>query len=360
MQPRIIVVGAGIVGAAIAHHLAQRGASVTIIDAGGSSAGATARSFAWINAWSGASQPYAHLRHHSLQEYRRLHDEFGDRIPINWSGTLVWKQHAADTQKRAREQAAAGYDVRLVGPDEFVQLEPNYKKPPQCAAYAAGEGSVEPVETARLLLRSAQDNGARLLKPAKVESLLLADDRVTGVRMDGTNMESDVVVLAAGAATNALAAQAGVSVPLEPSPALLARFRTSGPLLRTVVISPELEIRQISDGTVLAATDYIDDSEENGPEAVARRILSKIRTGFEGGETVQADSVQTGWRPMPADGLPIVGFAPGVSGLYLSVMHSGITLAPAVGRFAAVEILDEIEVRLLDICRPERFGASQV
>ena len=56
-----------------------------------------------------------------------------------------------------------------------------------------------------------------------------------------------------------------------------------------------------------------------------------------------------GWRPIPQDGLPIVGFLPGIGGLYVSVMHSGVTLAAAVGRFAAAEILDETEIRLLTL-----------
>ena len=54
--------------------------------------------------------------------------------------------------------------------------------------------------------------------------------------------------------------------------------------------------------------------------------------------------------------MPVVGFAPDVPGLYLATMHSGVTLAPAVGRFATAEILDGARVDLLKPYRPERFA----
>jgi glycine/D-amino acid oxidase-like deaminating enzyme len=60
---------------------------------------------------------------------------------------------------------------------------------------------------------------------------------------------------------------------------------------------------------------------------------------------------------MPEDGMPVVGFAPDVPGLYLAAMHSGITLAPAVGRFAAMEILNDARVALLEPYRPARFAS---
>ncbi|MCP4999586.1 MAG: FAD-binding oxidoreductase [Hyphomicrobiales bacterium] len=354
-NPKIIIVGAGIVGASIAYHLTRRGAAVTVIDGGEAAEGATARSFAWINAWSGASEPYARLRHHSLQEYRRLQHEFNGTLPLKWCGTLVWKSGPEETEQRARDQAAAGYDVRLVGPDEIARIEPNLRNPPATAAYAPGEGCAEPEETTRMLLQAAQEAGAALMHSTPVDDLVLKGNRITGVRTAGTIIGADTVVVAAGTGANALAATVGVDAPMEPSPAVLAHFRWSGPLIRAVVINPALEVRQITQDVIVAAANYIDDSEENGPEAVAVRMLSQIRAGFAGADMVQLDNVQVGWRPMPADGLPIVGFAPKMSGLYLSVMHSGITLAPAIGRFAAVEILDEVEVRMLDICRPQRF-----
>jgi glycine/D-amino acid oxidase-like deaminating enzyme len=58
---------------------------------------------------------------------------------------------------------------------------------------------------------------------------------------------------------------------------------------------------------------------------------------------------------MPADEQPIIGALPGAEGLYVTVMHAGISLAAVVGRLSAVEIVDGIQVGHLDAYRPSRF-----
>jgi glycine/D-amino acid oxidase-like deaminating enzyme len=58
-----------------------------------------------------------------------------------------------------------------------------------------------------------------------------------------------------------------------------------------------------------------------------------------------------------ADGHPIVGADARAPGVYLAVMHSGMTLAPLVGQLAAIEILDEVRVEILEPYRISRFDA---
>ena len=59
---------------------------------------------------------------------------------------------------------------------------------------------------------------------------------------------------------------------------------------------------------------------------------------------------------MPADGAPIFGFTPDAPGLYLAVMHSGVVMAPVVGRLATGEIVAGGEAEALAPCRLSRFG----
>ena len=73
---------------------------------------------------------------------------------------------------------------------------------------------------------------------------------------------------------------------------------------------------------------------------------------------MELENVSVGMRPIPADGFPVVGFSSQVEGLYVAVMHAAVTMAPAVGRFAATEILDGIAVKVLEACRLERFTAG--
>ena len=74
------------------------------------------------------------------------------------------------------------------------------------------------------------------------------------------------------------------------------------------------------------------------------------------GATAFAEPV--GYRPMPADGLPVLGFVEKAPNLYIALMHSGVTLAPLVSELAAMEILDGARVERLSPYRPERFASA--
>ena len=59
---------------------------------------------------------------------------------------------------------------------------------------------------------------------------------------------------------------------------------------------------------------------------------------------------------MPSDGLPVIGFADAAPNVYIAVMHSGVTLAPLVGEWAAIEIADGVRIGALEEYRVERLG----
>jgi glycine/D-amino acid oxidase-like deaminating enzyme len=250
---------------------------------------------------------------------------------------------------------ACGYDVRLLDRQEIARLEPHLINLPEQAAYAAGEGAVDPVEVTKILVGAAQQYGAAVRFNTGVSGLVSSAGRITGIRTHDEIIDADVVVLAAGTGISELCDPIGVVLPIKSSPAILLRFTTPGRLVNSIISSPEFEIRQPSGDSLLAAEDYIDDSPENGPDAIAQRALAAIQQGLRGGEAIKPDKVQVGIRPIPADGLPIIGFASQIAGLYLAVMHAGITLAPLVGHYAAREIVDGIEVADLAGCRPDRF-----
>jgi glycine/D-amino acid oxidase-like deaminating enzyme len=66
------------------------------------------------------------------------------------------------------------------------------------------------------------------------------------------------------------------------------------------------------------------------------------------------EDVVIGWRPLPLDGLPVMGFSPAQPGVYLAIAHSGVTLAPILGQLAAQEILDGTRAEALSPYRPDR------
>jgi glycine/D-amino acid oxidase-like deaminating enzyme len=354
--PRTAVIGAGIVGASIAYHLARRGARVVLLDKGQPAGAVTRKAFAWINVSHGIPEPYSQLRHLAIQEYRRLERELVHALRVDWCGALTWTRDLAATERLVREHAAWGYDVRLVERDQIAALEPNLVDPPRLAAFAASEGAVDPALATTALVEAARTAGAEIRLETEVTALTASGSKIAGLRTREGAIDADRVVLAAGTEAPALCAPLGLALPVQSSPALLLRFKTAGRLVNRIVSGPDIEIRQAADDRLLAAEDYIDDSPENGPDAIAVRSLAAIRKRLRASADIALESVSIGMRPMPADGLPIVGPATAIDGLYLAVMHAGVTLAPAIGRLAATEILDGIGVTMLDSCRLDRFA----
>ncbi|MEO3801119.1 FAD-dependent oxidoreductase [Nonomuraea sp. B1E8] len=115
------------------------------------------------------------------------------------------------------------------------------------------------------------------------------------------------------------------------------------------------QVRQLDDGTVLAPMAYAGETDQAALLGTARRVRDRFAASFAGAGGTKIVSGEIGWRPMPADGEPVIGRPAGTRGLYITVMHSAITLAAAAGRLAASEILTGSPAPELAGCRPDRF-----
>ncbi|QBF27251.1 FAD-binding oxidoreductase [Pseudomonas tructae] len=344
-RPNVVVIGAGIVGASIAYHLSTH-AQVTIIDKGQPGLGVTSRAFGWLNTTAPQPPEFAGLRGLAIAEYHRLQHELGTAL-INWTGALSFSETPSPTD-----------GVELIGPARVQQLEPHFKAPMQQALFAPQEGSIDPVAMTRLLLERAQANGARLLTDTPVQAIECRDGAVETLVTAGGRITCECLVVAAGTECKALLQPLGVTLPLHPSPSILLRLRAQGQLVHTLIASDELEIRQPTPELILAAEDYLDADGEDGPEAIALRALNTIRKRLHGGQGLELLSTEVGLRPMPDDRIPIIGTLPSVSGLYLAVMHSGVTLAAVIGRLVAQELIEGKLATELQGCRPTRFSGQ--
>jgi glycine/D-amino acid oxidase-like deaminating enzyme len=88
------------------------------------------------------------------------------------------------------------------------------------------------------------------------------------------------------------------------------------------------------------------------------RILGKITALLPDARGAALDWLSLGFRPMPTDDLPVVGSLPGTPDVHVAVTHSGVTLAPILGRYVTTELLDGVRVPALAAYRPERFSAA--
>ncbi|NHZ91799.1 FAD-dependent oxidoreductase [Massilia sp. CCM 8733] len=350
---RIIIIGAGIVGASLAYHLARKGAQVTVVEAEGIASGVTGRSFAWLNTSSIGPDPIAQLRGAAISEYRRLETQLPG-LKIQWTGALSYGLNAGESMHA--ETMRPG--TVLVSRSRITQLEPNLRKPPVQAVYAPEQGALDAVAATHALIAGAREHGATILTQTPVVGLVVEGARVTGIETGSGRIEAGTVVLAAGTGIGRLSEKLHVSLPIASSPAVLIRYTSRPGLVRTIISSPEMEVRQGADGTLFAAEDFLDDAFENQPLAMALRTAGAIGNELDGVGEIKPEWACVGLRPIPADGIPIIGYLPAVAGLYVCAMHPGVTLAAIAGRLASEEIMDGARSAALGPCGPERFMST--
>jgi glycine/D-amino acid oxidase-like deaminating enzyme len=355
MAGQVIVVGAGIIGASIAWHLAKAGAGVTVLDRAAPGGVATPASFGWINGSFGNPEPYYRLRIRAMAEWKRLAAEVPG-LPVSWPGGLCWDRPRAELEALAANHSAWGYGVRAVDRDEAARLEPGLAEPPESAFFVAEEGAAEPEATARLLIADAQRRGARLLCETGVRAIRVGGAGRPAVETSAGTLDADEIVLAAGAASSALALAAGISLPMKTPPGLLVHSRPHPPLLNRLALGDRLHMRQTAEGRLVAGADY--GGADPGPDAdaTARRLFETMKSMLKGAGGLEYEGYTLGFRPTPADGFPALGRPKGAENLYVAVTHSGVTLAPAIGLFAAREILDGVRDPLLAPYGADRFG----
>jgi glycine/D-amino acid oxidase-like deaminating enzyme len=358
---RVVIAGGGILGANLAYQLARRGAAVTLIEKQRPATGATAASFAWINAtYSKRPWSYYYLNRLGMEAWRQIDHDFAGELPVTWGGSVEWygdPQRAARFRDEVKQHQSWGYPTEIVDATRLRALERRLNLGDVSAAgHATAEGHVDPVRATEVLLARAAALGARLEYPCELAGLDRPQGRLRAVRTSKGDIEADVLVIACGTDTPRVAAIAGVTVPLKPSPGVLVHTTPQPRSLDRVVLAPAAHMKQKPDGRIVTGVGFggtpsKDDSREGGARFLetAASVLPEL-----GKATL--DKVTLGWRPLPTDEFPIIGFAPGLADVYITVMHSGVTLSPLVGRLAAVEILDGVGAELLEPYRLSRFG----
>ncbi|MEM6275676.1 MAG: FAD-dependent oxidoreductase, partial [Pseudomonadota bacterium] len=238
---RVVIIGAGIVGAAIAERVAVAGLDVLVVDGG--LPGATAASFGWINASYYLNDAHFRLRADGLRAWRELTARLD--LPVTWQGTLSWGQGDIVAEERALREL--GYPVERLGADEIATLETSLRNVPDAALRFPGEAAADPAGTTRLLLAAACDAGARIVYGQQVRSILAGDGHVVGVETEAGLIPADEVILAAGGGSAGLLAPLGLELPMQRAPGDLLVTRPASPMLGHILLVPE-EVRQAPDG----------------------------------------------------------------------------------------------------------------
>jgi glycine/D-amino acid oxidase-like deaminating enzyme len=294
-------------------------------------------------------------------------------VGLRWGGEMRWVHTAADAEalrQRLQHLQAWGYPNRLLTAAELKHLEPGLV-PGTVSSASLGpiDGHVEPGKVIAACLQQARAQGTVVHADTPVSGLRLATNgstirRVQAVQTAQGEIACDAVVLAAGTETSALAAMAGLHIPQEESPGVVIRTDPRPRLLQSVSVlymppvdaaHPEIHLRQLADGTLQIGEGSQESLARDDSQAHADDLLARATHYLPALAGARAIPVPVGYRPMPRDGFPVLGYPEPVPNVYLALMHSGVTLAPLVGELATMEIVDGARVRILEAYRPERF-----
>lgn len=357
---KVIVIGAGVIGASIAYALSRKGVSVTVLEQALPASAATSKSFGWINASSAETPEYYRLRIAAIEEHKRLAATLGLDDAVRWHGGLWWEEEGEGLEKQASALAALGYEIDLLDRAGFAALEPHVADPPERCIHTLMEGAADPIGLTRALLSAAAKNGASVLAGCQVTGLLRDGDTFATVQTSAGQFHADRIVLAGGVGTQSMLEAAGLHLPMDNKPGLILHTEPVAPVVDHLILSPEIHFWQKPDGAIIAGDDYgggdMGEDLPDGPADLAARVLEKVQKRLPKVGPLNTAHIMLGVRPMPVDGFPAIGTPSGGDGLYIASMHSGITLGPLIGRLAADSIVDGIESPLLEPYRAARFN----
>lgn len=354
MQPRFLILGAGITGAALAHRLTTLGASVTVVDAMPPASGASGRSFGWVNASFHLTPAHYHLRLAGMAAHRALAAELG--LTATPQGCL-WYEDQGDAFDTTRDTLAAlGYPLRLLDRAGIAAFEPALAAPPDRALLFPTESALDlPALTARLL-SAATARGAQVITGTGPAALIHDDRRVTGIRTASGQITARHTILATGTGTPALLAPLGLPFPMLHRPGAIFRSQPLPRVLNHILATPWQEVRQLPSGHLIApaAAAHQSDSADTppDPQGAMDDTLSRLRALLPAAN-IRPDALMLADRPVPPDGLPAIG--PVTDGLSMAVMHSGATLAAVVADLMAAELTGQGDRPELAPFRPARF-----
>lgn len=354
------------VGAATAHALTEAGARVVVLEGGQIGAGTSSATFAVDITRVKTPRALFDLslaggrEHEALQRCSVDDTWLHPAASLEWEGSEPGRQRIRDRVERLH---GWGYRAQWLTPQRLRDVEPALSMPAGEAAEVAfyPDGAwYEPPVLAQALLTRAQQRHATVHVDDPLTSMTTANGRITEVATaSGLRLSVDLVVNCAGPQAADVAALAGAELPLRRVPGLVVATTPAATGLTTILAAADLNLRPHRGGSVVLHSWTIDGELAGTTTAPQRRalaegLLDRARTLLPGLARAAVQSALVGVRPIPLDGLPVVGFLPGVENLYTVVAHSAAHLAPILGRLAASELTGFPQERLACF-RPTRF-----
>ena len=371
-NPKIVVIGAGIIGTMIAYELVKKGARVILIDKEIPASGASGNSFSWINA-TYPKKPFSYnlLSQMGIEAYKNLEREF--QFDIKWSGSLEWFEELGQQEKLFAEIKAIKKYPRYTPVSLISSVEAEFMEPKvffgdeNTIVHSESDGAIDTIQAIQMIHNEFERLGGESIFSCEFLKLNEKNGRLSSIDTTMGKFEVDHAVFACGIDTDN---NLSIDTSSTPTPGIILKSKPVENRFNKIIVGPGVHIHQQNDGSIvlgeqdgapLSHFDRLKERPSKFPnkefeELHTERIINTAKNFTTGLEDIVIEKVSIGWRPLPKDRIPIIGRFKKTKGVYVSMMHSGISLAAIVSKLVSEEILENKNIPILDDFRPSRFA----
>ncbi|MFV3074930.1 NAD(P)/FAD-dependent oxidoreductase [Niveispirillum fermenti] len=371
MNADIIVIGAGLVGSAIAYGLANHGLKPLVLDGGDRDIRASSANFGLV--WShgkGMDMPaYQQLTRDSVGLWSDFSGELGALTAIDLQyerkgGLALCLGEAAYEQRRTEllrlhNQYAGPADWEMLDRRALTALMPDAGLGPDVigASFGRLDGQANPLRLLTALHAGILRKGGRLLGRSAVQTIGTDRSGCFQVAFTGGTASAARIVIAAGLASKALAAQVGMDIPIRPQRGQILVTERLAPFLPL----PTIGLRQTRDGTVMIGATHEEAGLDTAATSTAAAALSAeaVRTVPALGN-VRLVRQWAGLRILTPDSYPIYAESGTHPGAFVALCHSGVTLAAVHAVQVAAAIAAGRLSSSFDVFHQRRFDVQEV
>lgn len=362
----VIIIGAGVVGCAIAEALAGSGVSVRVLDARAPGRGATQASAGVLSPYIEGhdSEALCRLGQRSLELFDAFVARLSPGTPLFYerNGTLEVAMDAAGAERLQRSCESitrAGIDARWIAGAELAAFEPALGPGARGALLVPEHGYVAVSGLTQALSASAARNGARFESGVRVTGVAPHPSGGVIVSTAAGTIEADIAVLAAGSWSAEIAIAGQPHVPVKPIRGQLLHLSLPARLSTRVLWGPDCYLVPWPDGSVLVGATVEDVGfDERATVAGVDALLDAACALAPGLSNAAFSGVRVGLRPAGRDDLPMVGASKAVPGLIYATGHyrNGVLLSPLTAELVRQLVAGESSDPALVDLSPERAG----
>jgi sarcosine oxidase subunit beta len=370
-----VILGAGVMGASIAFHLARRKAgSVAVLDKDYVGSGGSSRSSALVRMHYSFA-PEVQLALVSLKMFQHWREIVGEGGEFRRTG-FVRIVHPDETERLKQNvamQRGLGANVELIDRRQLQELEPDWSVDEvELAAYEPDSGYGDGNVVANDFLSRARDLGATYLSKSAATSLLIEGEHIRGVQTEAGPIHAPVVIVATGPWTRPLMLSTGFDPPIETEYHQVAILKNAPDMKAggsACIDSVTATYFRSDGGDKFLVGDFYgkrpvdpDNFPQRASETDLEEMIERASRRVPKIENAEVLRGVTGVYDMTPDARPLLGQVPGIEGLYLCAGFSGMgfKISPAIGLVMSEMILDGVATTVdISAFHPARFAEGK-